>query len=287
MRRPKDFSIIGAGRVGTALAVALAARNWKLKVIADAVPEKAMRLKKMVGQGRATTEAQQAVRQAELIFLCVPDSQIEKVVSQIAKEEVKNKYFFHTSGALSSSLLAPLKEKGARVGSFHPVQTFATETPEKDLFRGIFIGLEGQPEAVRLGLKIARTLRSQVILLSPEDKPAYHLACSISSNFLVVLLSEIKDIMESISLDEKTTLELLTPLLKKTLHNVKKLGVEESLTGPVVRGDVETVKKHLEITARFPGLDRIYRAMALEALKIAEKRGLKENSLKALKRLLE
>jgi len=287
MRRPKDFSIIGAGRVGTALAVALAARNWKLKVIADAVPEKARRLKKMVGQGRATTEAQQAVRQAELIFLCVPDSQIEKVVSQIAKEEVKNKYFFHTSGALSSSLLTPLKEKGARVGSFHPVQTFATETPEKDLFRGIFIGLEGQPEAVRLGLKIARTLRSQVILLSPEDKPAYHLACSISSNFLVVLLSEIKDIMESISLDEKTTLELLTPLLKKTLHNVKKLGVEESLTGPVVRGDAETVKKHLEITARFPGLDRIYRAMALEALKIAEKQGLKENSLKALKRLLE
>ncbi|MBC7363243.1 MAG: DUF2520 domain-containing protein [Candidatus Aminicenantes bacterium] len=287
MRKLKDFSIIGAGRVGTALAAALTAQNWNLKVIVDSVPEKARRLRKMIGQGQASAEASQAVRRSELIFLCVTDSQIEKVVRQIVKEEVQNKYFFHTSGALSSSLLAPLKEKGARVGSFHPIQTFATETPEKNLFRGIFIGLEGQPEAVRLGLKIARTLKSQVILLSPENKPAYHLACSISSNFLVVLLSEIKDIMKSIGLDEETTLNLLTPLLNKTLHNVKKLGIEASLTGPVIRGDAETVKKHLEITARFPGLDRIYRAMALEALKIAEKHGLEEYRLKALKRLLE
>ncbi|MGB9836296.1 MAG: DUF2520 domain-containing protein [Candidatus Saccharicenans sp.] len=134
---------------------------------------------------------------------------------------------------------------------------------------------------------MARALKSQVILLAPEDKPAYHLACSISSNFLVVLLSEIKDIMRTIGLDERATLDVLTPLLNKTLHNVKKLGIEESLTGPVVRGDVETVKKHLEITSGFPGLDRVYRAMALEALKIAEKRGLGEDRLKALKQLLE
>lgn len=287
MSEPKSFSIIGAGRVGIALAAALISRRRHLKVIADSSLKKARRARKILGQGMATDNPARAVRRSELIFICVPDSQIEKVVEQLGPSDVKNKYIFHTSGALSSRLLAPLAEAGARVGSFHPIQTFASEVPDKDIFKGIFIGLEGQPEAIEMGVELARALKSQVILLAPEDKPAYHLACSISSNFLVVLLSEIKDIMRTIGLDERATLDVLTPLLNKTLHNVKKLGIEESLTGPVVRGDVETVKKHLEITSGFPGLDRVYRAMALEALKIAEKRGLGEDRLKALKQLLE
>ncbi len=287
MKKPKNFSVIGAGRVGTALAAALVRRKWNLKAIADLSPERARRASKIIGQGRATTDPVKALKDSELIFICVPDSRIAGVVEQLLQTDVKNKYIFHTSGAHPSSLLHPLAEAGARVGSFHPVQTFATEIPDDDVFRGIFVGLEGQPEAVNLGLKLARDLGSQVILLAPEDKPAYHLACSISSNFLVVLLSEIKEITQTIGLDEETTLDILIPLLKKTLHNVKKLGIEESLTGPVVRGDVETVKKHLDITSGFPGLDRVYRAMALEALKIAEKRGLDENRLRALRQLLE
>lgn len=287
MKKPKNFSVIGAGRVGTALAAALVRRKWNLKAIADLSPERARRASKIIGQGRATTDPVKALKDSELIFICVPDSRIAGVVEQLLQTDVKNKYIFHTSGAHPSSLLHPLAEAGARVGSFHPVQTFATEIPDDDVFRGIFVGLEGQPEAVNLGLKLARDLGSQVILLAPEDKPAYHLACSISSNFLVVLLSEIKEITQTFGLDEKTTLDILIPLLKKTLHNVKKLGIEESLTGPVVRGDVETVKKHLDITSGFPGLDRVYRAMALEALKIAEKRGLDENRLRALRQLLE
>lgn len=287
MKKIKNFSIIGAGRVGTALAAALVRRKWNLKAIADISPEKARQARKITGQGRSTTDPVKALRDSDLIFICVPDSRITGVVEQLLKAEVKNKFIFHTSGAHPSSLLHPLAEAGARVGSFHPVQTFATEIPDDDIFKGIFIGLEGQPEAVKLGLKLARDLGSQVILLSPEDKPAYHLACSISSNFLVVLLSEIKEITQMIGLDEETTLDILIPLLKKTLHNVKKLGIEKSLTGPVVRGDIDTVKEHLEITSGFPGLDRVYRAMALEALKIAEKRGLDENRLRSLRQLLE
>jgi len=108
-------------------------------------------------------------------------------------------------------------------------------------------------------------------LLSAAEKPLYHLALSISSNFLIILLYEVKKLLTAAGLEEEAILEILTPLLNKTLQNVKSLGLEPSLTGPVVRGDLKTVEKHLAVISSNPGLDRIYRAIALEALKLAEK----------------
>jgi predicted short-subunit dehydrogenase-like oxidoreductase (DUF2520 family) len=283
----KTFSVIGSGRLGTALALALCRKGLELKFLADSSPAKAKQARTLIGQGRATGDNRLAVSSAGLIFICVPDDLIPEVVMEISAVELKGKFVFHTSGALSSELLLPLARKGARVASFHPAQTFAEPVSEPGIFKGIYIGLEGQPEAVEVGKKLAARLGAQALLLSAAEKPLYHLALSISSNFLVILLSEVKELLKTAGLEESTVLEILTPLLNKTLRNVKNLGVESSLTGPVVRGDLKTVKKHLAITARKPGLDMVYRALALEALQLAEKRGLGREKIKALKRLLE
>jgi len=283
----KTFSVIGAGRVGTALALALCRKGLELKYLADRSPARARKARKLIGQGRATGDNRLAARSAGLVFICVPDDLIPEVVKEISEVELSGKYIFHTSGALSSDLLQPLARKGARVASFHPAQTFAEEVSEPGIFKGIYIGLEGQPEAVELGKMLAARLGAQALLLSAAEKPLYHLALSISSNFLVTLLSEVKELLKTAGLEESAVLEILTPLLNKTLQNVKNLGIDSSLTGPVVRGDLKTVEKHLAITAGSPGLDKVYRAMALEALRLAEKRGLSRGKIKALKRLLE
>ncbi|MCX8160996.1 MAG: DUF2520 domain-containing protein [Candidatus Saccharicenans sp.] len=283
----KTFSVIGSGRVGTALALALCQRGLELRYLTDVSPARARQARKLIGRGQAATDNLLAVSSAGLTFICVPDDMIPEVVKEISAAELGGKFVFHTSGACSSELLQPLAQKGARIGSFHPAQTFAEPLSEPGIFKGIYIGIEGQPEAVELAKGLAARLGAHALLLSAAEKPLYHLALSMSSNFLIVLLHEVKELLKTAGLEEETVLEILCPLLNKTLQNVKNLGISASLTGPVVRGDLKTVEKHLAITDRKPGLDQIYRSMALEALKLAGNRGLSREKIKALKHLLE
>ncbi len=283
----RNFSILGAGRLGTTLARALCHAGYHLKYISDVIPERAQNTRRITGQGRVTDNNRRAAARAEIIFICVPDDLIPSVVEEISTLNFEGKYVFHTSGTLSSEILKPLARKGARVASFHPAQTFSEPLADPGIFERIYIGLEGDAEAVELGQELAANLGAQVLLLSQAEKPLYHLSLSIASNFLVVLLYEVAELLKTVGLEEKVIVEILDPLLERTLLNIKNKGPVSSLTGPLVRGDLVTVKKHLSITRLHPGLDRIYRAMAAEALKIARERGLPEGKIKALKRLLE
>jgi predicted short-subunit dehydrogenase-like oxidoreductase (DUF2520 family) len=282
----KSFSIIGAGKVGVALGLALVNKGLRLKYISDCSPDAARRAKKLIKKGKTTQNNRLATQSAEISFICVPDGLIRKVVRELSDLDLDGHYIFHTSGAVTSRVLRPLSRQGAVVASFHPAQTFATTCPEPDIFRGIFFSLEGDEKAIELGQSLAEKLESGVILISPADKPLYHLACSMASNFMVVLLTEVKDLFELLGLDEQACLEVIYPLLSRTLLNVKELGCEQSLTGPILRGDLKTVKEHLKALSSQPDLEKLYRLMSLEALKMAEKRGLSTSKVKALKRLL-
>ncbi|MGB9765521.1 MAG: Rossmann-like and DUF2520 domain-containing protein [Candidatus Saccharicenans sp.] len=282
----KSFSIIGAGRVGLNLAAALVQKGFILKKVSDRFYSRARKAVKIIGQGQATKSNLLAAASAEIILISVPDCQLTEVAEEISILDYPGKFVFHTSGAFSSSVLKPLSKKGARVASLHPIQTFALTEPDPRIFKGIFFGLEGDQEAIQLGAIMAKKLSGQVLLISAENKPAYHLACSIASNFLIILLNEVKNLFSPLGINEELTLEIITPLINETLHNVKKLGFEASLTGPIIRGDLETVKRHLAVTHDQAALDRIYRAMALEALSLAKRRGLPEDKIKALRQLL-
>jgi predicted short-subunit dehydrogenase-like oxidoreductase (DUF2520 family) len=282
----KSFSIIGAGKVGTSLGLALASKGFKLKYISDCNPDARRQARRVIKKGQTTGDNRLATKAAEINFICVPDGSIRNVVKELSNLDLGGHYVFHTSGAVSSRVLRPLARQGAQVASFHPVQTFATTCPDPDIFRGIFFSLEGEAKAVELGQSLAEKLQSGVILISPANKPLYHLACSMASNFMVVLLSEVKDLFELLGLDEKAFLEVIYPLLTRTLLNIKELGCEQSLTGPILRGDLKTVKEHLRALSSKPDLQKLYRLMSMEALKMAEKRGLGSDKVKALKHLL-
>jgi predicted short-subunit dehydrogenase-like oxidoreductase (DUF2520 family) len=285
----KRFSVIGAGRLGTSLATALARRGWELAAIADRDRGEARESARIIGRGAAAADVVVAARRAPVIFITVPDDAVEGVARKLARARAdwSVRTVFHTSGLLDSSALAPLRSRGARVASLHPVQSFPAKAGGARLFPGIFWGVEGDPEAVRLGKAIVRSLGGRTFSVRPDRKPLYHAACSLASNALVALEAAAAALMAEAGAGQKTAAAVLMPLVQGTLQGVKELGLEKALTGPVVRGDVGTVRRHLEALASRPLDDQMYRVLALAAVRLLEQGKRPGPRLRAWKRLLE
>jgi predicted short-subunit dehydrogenase-like oxidoreductase (DUF2520 family) len=282
------FSIIGAGRLGTSLGAALAKKGWDLKVIADRNPAAAREGRRIIGRGTATRDIGKAARGAQVLFICVPDDAVKAVARRLARPGVSlsGRLVFHTSGLLAAAVLDPLRKKGADAASLHPVQSFPLKGGALRLFRGIFWGVEGDADAVRTGRAVAKTLGGRALVLREKDKPLYHAACSLASNGFVSLEAAAVALLHAAGVRQKTAIAVLLPLLQGTLQNVKKLGLKEALTGPVVRGDVETVRRHLRVLKSHPGQEEVYRTLGREALRLVTAGTLPAHKLRALTRLL-
>ncbi len=283
-------SIIGAGRLGTSLASALAKKGYSIRVLSCRRSFSAKESQKIIGQGKALTDNVQAARLGDLLFLCLPDEEIEKIAAQLAASDIdwSKKFVFHCSGLFPSEILKALKDKGAATASFHPVQSFPHKKIDPAHFKNVYFGLEGNGRALAMARKIVQRLGGHPFILKAKDKAIYHSACSLASNFLVVLLEMAVSLLKQTGLDEEKALQILLPLVQGTLHNVKKFNIGTSLTGPVVRGDQKSLKSHLKALSAFPSYQETYRKLAKQALEIArrEKR-LPWSRIRAMKRLLE
>jgi predicted short-subunit dehydrogenase-like oxidoreductase (DUF2520 family) len=275
--------------MGTSLARALARRGWDLAVIADRDPAAAREARRIVGRGRATADMRRAAaRGAGVVFVCVPDDALAGVAQRLARAggDWAGRTVFHTSGLLSSAALEPLRRRGASVASLHPVQSFPARTGRPRLFRGIVWSVEGDAGTVRLGAAIARGLGGRAVRLSAEAKPLYHAACSVASNFLVALEAAGAGLLADAGFDRRAATRALLPLVQGTLQNVKELGWARALTGPVARGDVRTVRRHLQALAGRPLAGEIYRALAKQALTLVDPRRVPAKKVRALRRSL-
>jgi predicted short-subunit dehydrogenase-like oxidoreductase (DUF2520 family) len=285
----KRFSIIGAGRLGTALGRALERRGWEPAVIADRDPAAARESASIIGRGTASADIGRAARKGPVLFITVPDDAVEAVTRKLARagDDWSGRTVFHTSGLLASAVLAPLRARGARVASLHPVQSFPAKAGGARLFRGIYWGIEGDPEAVRLGKGIVRSLGGRTFAVREEAKPLYHAACSLAANAFVALEAAAADLLEEAGAGRKTAAAVLLPLVQGTLQGVKEFGLAKALTGPIVRGDTGTVRRHLEALASRPLHDELYRALGLAAVRLLAEGRTPPPRLRALKRLLE
>jgi len=284
-----EIAIIGAGRLGTSLGRALAKKGHVIRALTCRGRASAQESRRIIGQGKVFPKNRDAAAEAQVVFLCLPDQDIRKVVAELAAEKIDwtGKAVFHTSGLLPAKVLKPLEDKGALIASFHPAQSFARkDTPPKH-FRGIYFGLEGHPKALALARKIARQLGGHALALRPEEKPYYHASCTMTSNFLVTLLDGAAGLLKQARIGQKNAVRLLFPLAQGTLRNVKKFDIRNSLTGPVIRGDLTTIRAHLNALRRFPEHREAYKKLGLVALETAKKRGLSPQKIKALKNLLE
>ncbi len=194
---------------------------------------------------------------------------------------------YHSSGLLSSTFLQPLKKLGAKVASFHPIQSFSSKETPALHWRKIFITLEGDREALALAREIIRKIGARPLEIARKNKPLYHAACSLASNHFISLFSLASDLLEQAGLEKSQALEVLKPLVDGTWKNLKLTDPSRALTGPIVRADWMTVRKHLRALKSFPLAREIYQRLALQALSLAEKREFEPSQVRALKPWLQ
>jgi predicted short-subunit dehydrogenase-like oxidoreductase (DUF2520 family) len=284
----KTVSIVGAGRLGTTLGAALARRGWRVEAIVDRDARAAREARRIIGQGRASVSLGAAAGSTGPIIISVPDDAVGRVAAGLARSggTWAGRFVFHTSGLLPARILAPLARRGAHVASLHPVQAFPRKDAPASIFKGITWALEGGAEAIIAAAEIVRALRGDLLLLTEENKPLYHAACTLASNSLVALEWTAAGVLRRAGIGEDIASRMLLPLLQGTLQNVKNLGLEKALTGPVLRGDIATVRKHLKALRGDPASREVYVVLGKQILRLASKSGLPAGRVKALRRLL-
>lgn len=285
-----DVSIIGAGRLGASLGYALSKKKYRIKAFSCLTLVSAKDSQKVMRRGKPSTDNIETARKGKLIILGVPDGMIKEVGRDLAASDLEwsKKFVFHCSGLHPSAILKPLEEKGAWVASFHPVQSFPHKKADLGQFKKIYFGIEGSPDALSLAKKMVQDLGGYSLILDAQDKPLYHAACSVASNFFVVLLDMAISLLERAGFEGERASQFLLPLVQGTLHNVKKFDIGPSLTGPVIRGDRSSVEKHLESLRKYPLYHEMYVNLARCALEIAKReKKLSPKEIRALKNLLE
>jgi predicted short-subunit dehydrogenase-like oxidoreductase (DUF2520 family) len=280
-----EIVIIGGGRLGASLGRALAGKGHDIRAVTCRRKSSAEESRAIIGRGRAMTDNAAASRLGTVIFLCLPDGEIARVASRLARSRVSwaGKTVFHSSGLLTSRVLEPLKVKGARVASLHPAQAFAGKKTPPSHFRGIAFGMEGDRAALSLARALVRQLGARAVVIPAEAKPLYHLALAFASNFFVILMDAAAGLLSQAGIPKDKAARFLLPLAEGTLRNVKKLDTAGSLTGPLVRGDAGTVGAHLKALRRLPGYREAYKALSLMGVEMAGRSGLPPAKVKALK----
>jgi predicted short-subunit dehydrogenase-like oxidoreductase (DUF2520 family) len=262
MSKP-SIAVVGAGNLARVLVVCLRRAGYRVTEIASRDPKRAAKIAKSVGARPVSYEG--AKFDADLIWLCVTDGAIADVAKQLAKRGTwKGKTVFHSSGASPSSLLQPLKRKGAAIASVHPMNTFVPTT-KLDL-RGVPFALEGDASAVRIGEQIARALSRDgyVFQINTEHKVFYHAMGSFASPLLVSLLEIAERVGRAAGL--KHPEHILQRILLSTINNLVAHGPNAAFSGPINRGDIETVRRHLAAMKKVPGAAAAYQALARNAV---------------------
>lgn len=269
-----DVTVIGPGAVGAPLVQALAAAGFPIRSVATRSKLKHYdqlrnRLKLHEETIIVNTVELDSSRLGDLVFVTVPDDQIQSSAEELAENPVdwSGRVVAHCSGFHNSSLLDPIKERGADVAAFHPIQTF-TGNDSEEIFKDIYISIEGSSSATRILKTAGAALGSRPFSIDREQKNKLHIAAVFLSNYLVAL-SSIADNLIRESIPGKNV-DLLRPLLEKTAENLNRKCPEDVLTGPVSRGDIETVRQHLELLSDQPELMNLYKMLGLHALGMIE-----------------
>lgn len=267
MRR---IAFIGAGRLGTSLATALARAGEPVAFVASRNPDSARRLANTL-PGCAAVDAAEAAR-AELVFLTVPDDAIGPLAAQIDWHAGQS--VVHCSGATEISVLDDAAHAGAMTGGFHPLQIFSDPARAADLLAGSSVAIEA-PMPLEAELKrLAGVLGMHALALPPGARALYHASASFAASYLLSMLEEATRLWREFGIGEADALQALLPLARGTLAAAESRGLAGALAGPISRGDAGVVARHLEALARLDGGQRaFYVELAQRQLRLARASG--------------
>jgi len=256
--------IIGAGRVGSNLAIQLNQKGYPINGIFSERLSDIQILAARVHCEKFATDIEFIPDGTAIIFIATPDSAIESVARKLAhlSFEFKNVMVYHLSGSMDSSALKPLQKKSAMVASVHPIQSFLPVESGLTSLEKIYFGLEGDLLAVEKARRIVTDLGGIPFEIPASMKPLYHAGCVVASNYLIALIHICTRIFRELGKAEPQSIELIAPLVTTTFNNIKNKGLQTALTGPISRGDVSTVQDHLAALTRYlPECVQSYQAL--------------------------
>ncbi len=285
----KSIGIIGAGRLGTTLAAAINKKKIsgiELVAISSKTGDALIRAQDIIGTVKNnlifTTDNNKCAAEADCIFICTPDDIIENVCKSIVQSnpgDIKAKLFIHFSGAKTLKVLSSASEAGAHTASIHPIKSFASINDSIETLPGTIYGVtypvKPHSESRKFIDYFVLSMGGTIIEVEDEKKSLYHAAACVASNYLVALVNYAVSIHEGIGIKKEDSLRALSGLIEGTIANIKKLGPQQALTGPIARGDTGTVEEHLANFSKYLGPDRdlVYSIMGYETAKLACQNG--------------
>ena len=267
-----SLGFIGAGVTGTALASQLYIRGYNIAAVNSRNITSSECLAKLVPNCRICRTAQDVADIAQAVFITTPDDIIADIAANL--DWHSGQTVIHCSGVHSIDVLEPAKTCGANICCLHPLQTFASLEQAINNISGSTFALEGDEEAVTLATEMATALNGNIIRLKAGDKALYHAAAVILSNYSVTLMKMAADLWSSFGIGGEDAVKALLPLLKGTVNNIERIGIPDCLTGPIARGDIGTVQKHLDILRKeHPSVSNVYRMLGLKTIPLALAKG--------------
>jgi len=266
------IGFIGAGTTGTALAVRLAQQGYQVIAVSSRSLASAEKLADRISGCKVYNGSQELAGIAQLVFITTPDDTIAKVAAEVQWHNGQS--IVHCSGAHSIDILESAKQQGANTGCFHPLQTFASVDQAIENIPGSTFAIEAEEPLASMLKEMANALEGDWVILKAGDKVLYHAAAVFACNYLVTLVKLATDLWRTFEVQPAQATKALMPLLQGTLSNIENVGLPNCLTGPIARGDLGTISRHLEsLEKQAPSLLSIYRELGQQTIPIAQAKG--------------
>ena len=273
--------------MGRTLGKRLRGLGWRIGAVVTRSAATSRAAVRQIGAGKPYSRLTPEILDSRVILLTTPDGALGTAANTLAsfdESKLRDKIVLHTSGAMDRAVLAPLARRGASTGSLHPMQTFSGRGAPN--LEKVIFAVEGDRRAAAVARKIARSLGGVPVAISGENKPAYHAAGLLVAGHSLGLMEAASQVLLKLGFRRRDALRALLPLTRQMLDNFEKVGPQKSWTGPLSRGDFETVARHTKAMQRYPReFQEAYAALALLSSKVLSKN--RAGASNQLKRVLQ
>ncbi|MFK4784741.1 Rossmann-like and DUF2520 domain-containing protein [Fusobacterium sp. MFO224] len=262
-----NIGFIGAGKVGFSLGKYFSMKNKKVEGYYSRNYESSVEAAKFTNS-KAYRNLEELVIKNDIIFITTPDDTIKDIWEDIKKFQIEGKIICHTSGSLSSDIFSDIDSLGAFQYSIHPMFPFSDKYETYKKLNNIHFTIEGHDKHLSHMKQFLESLGNKTLSIGNDKKSLYHLGNVTVSNLVIALIESGCNYLEECGINKSVALEAMYPLIKSNIENIGERGITSSLTGPIERGDIETIKKHMEA---IPCENKkLYKNLSLKLLGIAK-----------------